>query len=116
MRLGGTHGDDPDIIASITIDDHKQATRSAHPECDETLLNALNANSRSRGSDSSSMIVIAYGSSNTGIASGMRTPCRRKLIPALLCWSYSNPITYCMHILCIHQISRTAEPGMQAVT
>lgn len=84
MRLCGTHGDDPDIIASITMDDHKQATRSAHPECDETLL---------------SRVRFIIGD-----------------LPALFCWSHSNPTTYCMHMLCIHQIPRAAERGMQAVT
>ena len=37
----------------------------------------------SNGSDSSSVTVMAYGSLKTGIASGMRTPCLRKLTPGL---------------------------------
>src|SRR5579872_646699 len=45
----------------------------------------------SPGSNSSSGIVIAKGSSKTGIASGIRTPCLRKLIPAFLSSSHSKP-------------------------
>src|SRR5579883_823620 len=45
----------------------------------------------SPGSDSSSVIVIAYGSSKTGIASGNRTPCFRKFSPAFPSSSHSNP-------------------------
>jgi hypothetical protein len=53
------------------------------------------------GSDSSSVIVVAYGSLKTGIASGIRTPCLRKLIPALVCSSHSKPTTL-VYARCVH--------------
>src|SRR5580693_6578191 len=60
----------------------------------------------SLGSDSSSTIVMAEGSSNTGIASGIRTPCLRKLIPALLASSHSK-LTNSVYVYFVH----TSTPG-----
>ncbi len=45
---------------------------------------------------------MAYGSSKTGIASGIRTPCLRKSIPALLSSSHSNPSIFIVRTLCAY--------------
>src|SRR5579883_3099347 len=52
---------------------------------------------------------MAYGSSKTGIASGNRTPCLRKLIPALLSSSHSKPTIQRTHEMYIRQGARGCE-------
>jgi len=38
MRLGGTRGNDPDVLASPSVDNHEQTASGAHAERDKSLL------------------------------------------------------------------------------
>ena len=38
MRFGGTRGDDPNVFAAPSVNDHEQTARGAHAERDKSLL------------------------------------------------------------------------------
>jgi hypothetical protein len=73
MRLCNSRRNPPDVLTSITENDHRHSTLGSSPDRNESLL---------RRSDSSSVIVIASSSSNTGSVSEKRTSCFLKLASA----------------------------------
>lgn len=82
MGFDRTRGNDANVLASPSVYDYEQSAHCAHSKRDESLLMWIGF---------IILIVTAYGSSKTGIASGMRSPCFRKLTPALLASSHSKP-------------------------
>ena len=82
MSFGGTRRDDANVLASPRVHDDEQSAHRSHAKRDESLLFRIGFFIRDRD---------GVGSSKTGIASGIRTPCLRKLIPALLASSHSKP-------------------------
>ena len=92
MRFGGTHGNDPDVFATPRVDNYEHTTSRTHSERDKSLLLGIGIIIRDRD-----RIRIV----KTGIASGIRTPCLRKLTPALLASSHSK-LTNSVYVYFVH--------------